>query len=982
MSDNEDFISRARAEGKFSDGQIASFLAEKQGKPNFVKQAMEEGYSEQEVLSFLSNEKPKAPGFVSSRASALVSSLADFGYSTLQAAADVGSKMVKANMSNAAPFGPGGIPRARPSEETLDAVGEAGIALNDAVYEFRQFASNYYTEDIPDEIKNDFSYKLVQGAGSLVAQVAAAATGVGLPAMMLSAYQYGKDDYFSSIGVPENQASDDQRREAASAAAITAIPSALMERAGAGKVLKSIMGDSAGMSVKALLKKVASTGAVEGLTEGGQTVWQNTVASKLAAYDPERELSKGVVESIIMGSLLGAAGTTFGSSINKLEAGIRSGEIKPESMASPLAPVAIGSPAMPNTSSPTISKPSTAKNIDNEFIRPMSTLLRKTSKSVFRAFRQFEQKLGTQQIRYKKIYQGWQASLKKVKRKSTDDFERITTALNNRDKKTVMEITTKYGIVEEWQKVEAGLDTIAQEAAESGVELPYLQNFYPRVVSDYDGLMSDLGVEKSTELDALFKQKEAETGNNLTLEQRQIISEQFVKGLMRNELNSSKPNHTKGRSIEKLTAKIMKRYASPESAIEEYFTSMVATIERNKFLGPLKDFSDKTAVVSSLIENKNNPKRTPSSLGEALERAQANGELEVGDIKSIQGVVKARFGEKPKALGIIQGAKDIGTIAALGSPQSTIRQIGDYAYSVMFNGPLKAIRAALSKKNVTLEDIGVSDGSVGTEFMDSGMRGVMDWIFKATGFRRLDQQAKETFLNSSFSSMQKMSLAKEGTRPYNKLLRELSEYQGEDAKKTIRDLRKGKKSPLVLEALFNRVSDIAPITMLEMPKGYANNPNGRIFYSLQSYGIKQLDLFRRTSYEKIRSGSRKEAIEGMQNLIKMGLYLTMMNAGADVLQSLFTGKKLNLTHMVWDNILRIGGLSKYQGDLVLREGPGSVIQESLSPPSLDVANSVFKDFQEGNVNPVDMETIRYFPIVGKYFYSDLGKGSKKKNRRY
>ena len=59
-----------------------------------------------------------------------------------------------------------------------------------------------------------------------------------------------------------------------------------------------------------------------------------------------------------------------------------------------------------------------------------------------------------------------------------------------------------------------------------------------------------------------------------------------------------------------------------------------------------------------------------------------------------------------------------------------------------------------------------------------------------------------------------------------------------------------------------------------------------------------------------------------------------------------------------------------------------MIQESLSPPSLDVANSVFKDFQEGNVNPFDMETIRYFPIVGKYFYSNLGKGSKKKNRRY
>ena len=69
-----------------------------------------------------------------------------------------------------------------------------------------------------------------------------------------------------------------------------------------------------------------------------------------------------------------------------------------------------------------------------------------------------------------------------------------------------------------------------------------------------------------------------------------------------------------------------------------------------------------------------------------------------------------------------------------------------------------------------------------------------------------------------------------------------------DASKAISDLRSGIKSDQVLQALFNRLSDVAPISLIEMPQAYAENPNTRILYSLKSYTIKQFDFLRQQSF--------------------------------------------------------------------------------------------------------------------------------------
>ena len=43
--------------------------------------------------------------------------------------------------------------------------------------------------------------------------------------------------------------------------------------------------------------------------------------------------------------------------------------------------------------------------------------------------------------------------------------------------------------------------------------------------------------------------------------------------------------------------------------------------------------------------------------------------------------------------------------------------------------------------------------------------------------------------------------------------------------------------------LFNKLLDFQPVAKSEMPQVYLENPNGRIFYMLKSFTLKQFDIF-------------------------------------------------------------------------------------------------------------------------------------------
>jgi len=179
------------------------------------------------------------------------------------------------------------------------------------VSDFRNYSKEFYEGSVSDEDKSKFGYKAVTTIAQTPAYMAAAATGpIGLSALTANAYQQGRDDYLSTQGVTSVSASEDQLKEADKVGAFSAVPIVVLERFGATRLVDNIFRGQSKVTIREAGKRIASSAVGEGLTEGSQTIFQNTLASELMQYDPDREITEGVFESILLGAVAGGTVTT------------------------------------------------------------------------------------------------------------------------------------------------------------------------------------------------------------------------------------------------------------------------------------------------------------------------------------------------------------------------------------------------------------------------------------------------------------------------------------------------------------------------------------------------------------------------------------------------------------------------------------------------------------------------------------------------
>lgn len=181
---------------------------------------------------------------------------------------------------------------ARPVKEYADAVHQTRERIREALPVDPEFAAS-----LPGQIVQG----LGQAAGTLPAFVV---PGAGPGVALGQLYQQGYDD------AKEHGADD----ESAHRAGVANLPAAALEYAAdkliIGKVLKPLRGE---VTVGQLAKDMLAAGAVEGGTEGTQQAWQNYVAKELAGYDPDRPLDDQVVNSILVGAVVGGTVTGGGS---------------------------------------------------------------------------------------------------------------------------------------------------------------------------------------------------------------------------------------------------------------------------------------------------------------------------------------------------------------------------------------------------------------------------------------------------------------------------------------------------------------------------------------------------------------------------------------------------------------------------------------------------------------------------------------------
>lgn len=590
----------------------------------------------------------------------------------------------------------------------------------------------------------------------------------------------------------------------------------------------------------------------------------------------------------------------------------------------------------------------------------ISTRLKNIDPSLKTAIRKYEFRLATSIQKDHKQVAGFLKGLKKSKI-IAGDYADLDLALKNGDAAKTRQILKKYGLTEEFSKVQKALDGLYERAKAVGYDIGYRKDYFPRTIKDSSGLLEYLqkGDDWSI-IDETIKAKEMELGRYLSVDEKANMVNSLVRGYG-GKVTLSETGAMKARRIDVVDAELNQFYNDSIGSLINYIDNTNDAIEARKFFGK----SGKGDEFGNIED----------SIGKYILDLLVEGKIKPSQEKELSRILKARFNEIGTS-GFIGQYKNLAYIDTMGSVTSAITQIGDLSFSLYKAGPIRTVtalgKAIAGKSEITRADIGIE--KIAQEFNNSSKTAKeVSLVFKAIGLEKLDAIGKETLINASMSKLQ--SRAK---KPNSEFYKKLEAVFGDDPDvldMVTADLKTGRVTEDTKLLAFNELLDFQPVALSEMPEMYLKGGNGRIFYMLKTYTIKLFDVYRNEVFSQIKTNP----VKGIRNLVALASSLIVMNATADEIKDLILNRETSLSDRVVDNVIRLAGFSKYTIYTAREEGVASALLKTILPP-VKFFDSLSKDITRQNeVN--ELETIESIPIGGKLYYWWFGKGASKSEKK-
>jgi hypothetical protein len=104
----------------------------------------------------------------------------------------------------------------------------------------------------------------------------------------------------------------------------------------------------------------------------------------------------------------------------------------------------------------------------------------------------------------------------------------------------------------------------------------------------------------------------------------------------------------------------------------------------------------------------------------------------------------------------------------------------------------------------------------------------------------------------------------------------------------------------------------------------------------------------------------------------------LANGSADVLKAILFNREIDEEDLVFNNILRIFGVTKFTAVKAQKEGLGQALVMTVAPPQLGILNDLTQDvvrsIKEGEIDVDELRSVKYIPLVGKLYYWREGRG--------
>lgn len=546
----------------------------------------------------------------------------------------------------------------------------------------------------------------------------------------------------------------------------------------------------------------------------------------------------------------------------------------------------------------------------------------------------------------------------------------VDNAILNNDQVSLNSMFNKLGgdFSKNYAKARNALDEVGNELKSVGRLEGLRKDYFPRIVTDVDGLLNALGKENKSELQKRLMKASS------PLEESEIINN-YLQYARRGPY---KPGFSKERKLDEVPQELQQFYASPTEAYHTYMRNATQEIETAKFFG-------RDAVRDPETKKLN----LDDSIGNVILKEMESGKLDIKQAEQLQEMLQARFGPGSRASsGWVQDVKNAGYMGLLGDAVAAATQLGDPAVSIYLNGlrpTLMGVAQSLKPgyKKIDMKDFGLMD-HISEEFVNNRTSTkALNSIFKAGLFTDIDRLGKNVVLNSSFNKAVKQVTSPQGLKKFEQ---EWAPRFGDEYPQLVADLQQKKLSEPVKTLLFSQLSKIQPITKLEMPQKYLEMPNGRILYMLKTFTLKQLDLVRNEAYNEIKKGN---VSKGISNLAKYGLVMGLTGYTTNQVQNMMLGRDLDplTAENVGLGMFRTFGLSQYVLDEVKKGNVGKAAINVIAPPVTmydKVGNVISKVLTEGSdaeFTDADKKAVERIPIVGRFIYNWLMGGAEAYNEK-
>ena len=503
--------------------------------------------------------------------------------------------------------------------------------------------------------------------------------------------------------------------------------------------------------------------------------------------------------------------------------------------------------------------------------------------------------------------------------KSQKDVDAITGFLKGTGKKGT-------AMVKDWKLYRRAMDDIYdQRVAAGNTDLPKITGYSPRKIVSNERWYAGAKASERSAIDRILKDTYKVDPKNATEATLQKAISKYLKST--GNRNIQQAGSSKARVRETLSAGQLKAYQQPWQATHRYIKESMEEVQRYKVFGT------KNIDVDGDIDK---------TISNYIAKELKAGKISGNDVDSLKEYLTARFINGPKQMNEhLRKSKDLGYMTLLGHPSNAIRQFGDLAAAAYTNGIRNSVKGAIATmsrgKMLTPKEMGLLD-NVAEEFAsDTATKRGVDAVFKYSGFRSVDALGKGALVNSSIYKAGQQIKSPKGRI---KFMNEWSSILGaEDAAKAADDFKAFNKgtidtpTPLMKDVAFMKLSKIQPVTLSEMPRGYLNNPNGRMMYMLQSFAMKHVNVIRQDFFKEMRRGNVAKAIK---DCAKLAAFYKSANMGADKVIDLILGRDTKLEDTFYANLYRSTGfLSKYDVDQMARGGDVYEWAAAIPVPPLD-----------------------------------------------